>query len=136
MDRQLGLWIDHRQAFLVRNGTKKVEIIPSHIKRREHFTGGARIGGSYNQNWDSEQRHDDHYRSQLEKFYNQVIRTLHEADSILIMGPGEAKLELKRALQKHGDLRNRLIKVETADKMTVNQMVAHVRLFYESLSEN
>lgn len=136
MDRQLGLWIDHKQAYLIRNGAKKVEIIPSNVKRREHYTGGARIGGSYNQNLDSELRHNDHYQQQLEKYYTQVIKTLRQADSILIMGPGEAKLELKKALQKHGDLRSRLVKVEPADKMTVNQMLAHVRLFYEELSHN
>lgn len=136
LDRQLGLWIDHRQAYLIRNGTRKVEVIPSNVRRREKFTGGARIGGAYNQNLDSELRHNDHYQLQLEKYYAQVIKTLQQADSILIMGPGEAKLELKKALQKHGDLRNRLVKVESADKMTVNQMLAHVRLFYEEISNN
>ena len=136
MDRQLGLWIDHKQAYLIRNGTKKVEIIPSNVKRRAHFTGGARIGGAYNQNLDSELRHNDHYQLQLEKYYAQVIKTLQQADSIIIMGPGEAKLELKKAIQKHGDLRNRLVKVEPADKMTVNQMLAHVRLFYENLVQH
>lgn len=136
MDRQLGLWIDHKQAYLIRNGAKKVEIIPSNVKRRVHFTGGARIGGAYNQNLDSELRHNDHYQLQLEKYYAQVIKTLQQADSIIIMGPGEAKLELKKAIQKHASLRNRLVKVEPADKMTVNQMLAHVRLFYEKLAQH
>jgi hypothetical protein len=136
MDRQLGLWIDHKQAYLIRNGAKKVEVIPSNVKRRAHFTGGARIGGAYNQNLDSELRHNDHYQLQLEKYYAQVIKTLQQADSILLMGPGEAKLEFKKEIQKHADLRSRLVKVEPADKMTINQMLAHVRLFYENLSNN
>lgn len=136
MERHIGLWIDHKQAYLIRNGAKKVEVIPSNVRRRTRFTGGSRIGGAYSQNLDSELRHNDHYQLQLEKYYAQVIRTIHNADSIFIMGPGEAKLELKRALQKHGDLRNRLVKVEPADKMTVNQMIAHVRLFYENLRKN
>jgi hypothetical protein len=136
MDRQLGLWIDHKQAYLIRNGTKKVEVIPSNVKRRAHFTGGARISGSYNQNLDSELRHNDHYQLQLGKYYAQVIKTIQNADSILLMGPGEAKLEFKKEIQKHADLRGRLVKVEPADKMTINQMLAHVRLFYENLSNN
>jgi len=136
MDRQFGLWIDHKQAYLIRNGAKKVEVIPSNVKRRDNFNGGSRIGGSYNQNLDSELRHNDHYQLQLEKYYAQVIKTIQNADSILLMGPGEAKLEFKKEIQKYADLRNRLVKVEPADKMTVNQMLAHVRLFYEKLSNN
>jgi hypothetical protein len=136
MERNIGLWIDHKQAYLIRNGAKKVEIIPSNIKRRPHFTGGTRIGGAYNQNLDSELRHNDHYKLQLEKFYAQVIKFIRDADSIFIMGPGEAKLELKKAIQKYNDLRARLVKVEPADKMTINQMIAHVRLFFNNLSNN
>jgi len=136
MDRQLGLWIDHKQAYLIRNGAKKVEVIPSNVKRRDNYNGGARIRGSYNQNLDSELRHNDHYQLQLEKYYSQVIKTIHNADSILLMGPGEAKLEFKKVIQKHAELRNRLVKVEPADKMTVKQMLAHVRLFFENLSNN
>src|SRR5437762_3148124 len=92
MDRQLGLWIDHKQAYLIRNGAKKVEIIPSNVKSRMRFTGGSRIGGAYNQNLDSELRHNDHYKLQLDKYYAQIIRNIQGADSIFIMGPGEAKL--------------------------------------------
>ena|ERR1051326_511302 len=136
MDRQFGLWIDHKQAYLIRNGASKVEIIPSNVKSRIRFTGGTRIKGAYNQSLDSELRHNDHYKLQLEKFYAQVIKTLQNADSIFIMGPGEAKLEFKKALQKHADLRNRLVKVEPADKMTMNQMLAHVRLFFDNLTKN
>lgn len=136
MERHIGLWIDHKQAYLIRNGAKKVEVIPSNVKPRVKFTGGSRIGGAYNQNLDSERRHNDHYKLQLDKYYAQVIKIIRNADSIFIMGPGEAKLEFKKALQKHNDLRKRLLKVESADKMTTNQMIAHVRLFYENLSDN
>ncbi len=136
MDRQLGLWIDHKQAYLIRNGARKVEVIPSNVKPRARFTGGARIGGIYNQRMDSEHHHDDHYRIQLDKYYAQIIKYLRNADSIMIMGPGEAKLELKKAIQKHADLRHRLVKVQPADKMTMNQMLAHVQSFFENLLHN
>jgi hypothetical protein len=135
MDRHVGLWIDHRQAYLIRNGAEKVEVIPSNVKRRIHFSGGSRIGGTYNQKMDSELHYNDHYKNQLEKYYTKIISAIQNADSIFIMGPGEAKLELKKLLQRHKDLRNRLVKVEKADKMTLNQIIARVRLFYENLSK-
>src|SRR5215510_470125 len=135
MDRHVGLWIDHKQAFLIRNGAKKVEVIPSNVKHRIHFSGGSRIRGTYNQKMDSELHYNDRYKNQLEKYYTQIISAIQNADSIFIMGPGEAKLELKKLLQRHKDLRNRLVKVEKADKMTLNQIIARVRLFYENLSD-
>lgn len=134
MNRNIGLWIDHKQAFLIWYDRKKVEVIPSNLEPRTHFSGGARIGGRYNQQVDSELRYNDRYNNQLGKYYEQVISTIQNADSIFIMGPGEAKLELEKAIKKHKDLIKKLLSVETADKMTRNQMVAHVRGFFSKLN--
>jgi Tfp pilus assembly major pilin PilA len=69
---------------------------------------------------------------QLSRYYQQVISRLKDVDSIFIMGPGNAKIEFEKALRKHKSMQNRLLKSETADKMTMNQMIAHVREFYHS----
>ena len=130
MNQNIGLWIDHKQAFLIWYDRKKVEVIPSNLEPRTHTSGGTRIGGKHNQSVDSELRHNDRYNNQLSKYYEQVIATIENADSIFIMGPGEAKLELKRQIKKHKALLKKLLKVETADKMTKNQMIAHVREFF------
>ena len=130
MNRELGLWIDHKQAFLIWSGAKKVDVIPSNLEPRAHPVSGARIGGKYNQHVDSELRINDRYNQQLQKFYGQVIEVLQTADSIFIMGPGEAKRELEKALARRKSLRERLVKVETADKMTINQMIAYVKEFF------
>ena len=130
MNQNIGLWIDHKQAFLIWHNRKRVEVIPSNLEPRTHFSGGARIGGRYNQSVDSELRHNDRYNNQLSKYYEQVISTIQNADSIFIMGPGEAKLELEKAIKKRKDLLRKLLKVETADKMSKNQMIAYVRGFF------
>ena len=134
MNRNIGLWIDHKQAFLIWHDRKKVEVIPSNLEPRTHFSGGTRIGGKYNQRVDSELRYNDRYKNQLSKYYEQVISTIQNADSIFIMGPGEAKLELERKIKKHKDLIQKLLKIETADKMTKNQMVAYVRGVFSKLN--
>lgn len=134
MDRNLGLWIDHKQAYLIWHDRRKVEVIPSNLEPRTHFSGGTRIGGRYNQRVDSELRYNDRYKNQLSKYYQQVISTIQNADSIFIMGPGEAKLELEKAIKRYKDLARKLLKVETADKMTKNQMVAYVRDFFSKKS--
>jgi CO dehydrogenase/acetyl-CoA synthase epsilon subunit len=58
-----------------------------------------------------------------------VIASIRGAESILILGPGEAKEELKKRLKKH-QLGSRVVGVETADKMTDRQIEAKVRSFF------
>lgn len=134
MDRNVGLWIDHKQAYLIWYKEGRVEVIPSNIEPPEHFSGGTQLGGKLNQKGDVELRHNDRYRLMLTKFYKQVVAALKDVDLIFIMGPGEAKVEFEKVLKRQKALQERLLKVETADKMTKNQMIARVRKFYKSQS--
>jgi hypothetical protein len=132
MNRNVGVWIDHKQAYLIWYESGQVDVIPSNLEPPAHFSGGTQLGGKLTQKGDSELRHNDRYRLQLGKFYQQVIAALREADSIFVMGPGEAKVEFEKALKKRKVMQPRLRKVETADKMTKNQMIARVKKFYKS----
>ena len=132
MDRNVGLWIDHKQAYLIWNEEGKVEVIASSIEPPAHYSGGTQLGGKQNQKADMEARGSDRFRLQIKKYYQQVMTALKDASSIFIMGPGEAKVEFQKAIRKSKDLQKRLLKVETADKMTKNQMIAYVRKFYKS----
>lgn len=132
MDRSVGLWIDHKQAYAIWYPDGKVEEIPSHIEPPPHSSGGTQLGGKLNQKGDVELRHNDRFRLQLNKYYQHVISILKDANSILIMGPGQAKLEFEKAVKKNKSMQKRILRVETADKMTKNQMMAHVRKFYRN----
>lgn len=134
MDRNVGVWIDHKQAYLIWYKEGRVEVIQADIEPPEHFSGGTQLGGKLNQKGDTELHHNDRYRLMLTKFYKQVVAALKDANSIFIMGPGEAKVEFGKVLKRQKAMQKRLLKVETADKMTKNQMIAHVREFYKSQS--
>ena len=134
MDRNVGLWIDHKQAYVIWYEQDRIEVILSNIEPPAHFSGGTQLGGKQNQKGDTELHHNDRYRTQLTKYYQQVIAKLKDVDSIFIMGPGGAKIEFEKALKKLKDMQNRLLKSETADKMTMNQMIAHVRQFYQAIA--
>jgi stalled ribosome rescue protein Dom34 len=134
MDRNVGLWIDHKQAYLIWYKESRVEVIPSDIEPPEHFSGGTQLGGKLNQKGDMELRHNDRYRLMLIKFYKQVVAALKDVDSIFIMGPGEAKVEFEKVLKRQKAMQKRLLKVEAADRMTKNQMIARVKKFYKSQS--
>lgn len=129
MARNIGLWIDHKQAYIIDYENQNVQVIPSNIEPRVH-AGGTRIGGLYNQGLDSELGHNDRYQRQLHEFYESVIAATQDAERLFVMGPGEAKHEFEKALRKHKNLRGRLLKNEAADKMTQKQMTARVREFF------
>ena len=134
MDRNVGLWIDHKQAYIIWYEQDRIEVILSNIEPPAHFSGGTQLGGKQNQKGDLELRKNDRYRTQLTKYYQEVIAKLRDVDSIFIMGPGEAKIEFEKTLKKHKDMQDRLLKSEPADKMTMNQMIAHVRQFYQAIA--
>ena len=72
---------------------------------------------------------DRKFENHLNAFYDQVIAAIRGTDSIMIMGPGEAKTELKHRLEgKH--LGAQIVAVQTADKMTEHQVAAKVRDYF------
>lgn len=55
-----------------------------------------------------------------------MISCIREAEFLLILGPGEAKGELKKRLEKD-NLSGHIVGIEPAGKMTDPQIVAKVR---------
>ena len=66
------------------------------------------------------------FTGHLNIYYDAVIACIGDAESILILGPGEAKGELKKRLRVK-NLGGRIAGVETVDKMTDRQIAAKVR---------
>lgn len=65
----------------------------------------------------------------LNQYYAEVMASIGDADSILIMGPGKAKGELEELLT-HEKLSGRIVGIETSDKLTEPQIVAEVRRYF------
>ncbi len=123
MKKQAGLWIDHRKAVIVivTEEGEEIKEITSSMEKHVRFTGGtASEDGS------TEDVRDRQFGNHLNRFYNQVIAVIRDADSIQIFGPGEAKGELEKRLE-HGGLKGHVLAVETVDKMTDRQIAAKVR---------
>jgi hypothetical protein len=59
-----------------------------------------------------------------------VIACIRDAESILIFGPGEAKGELKKRLERN-KLGGRIVGIETIDRMTDRQIAAKVRRYFK-----
>jgi hypothetical protein len=121
MKSNVGLWIDHRKAIIVSFKDKIEEIrrIISHMEKHVRFSGGAEKSSG-------EDQRDMRFTGHLNKYYDRVVSYIRDADSILILGPGEAKVELRTRLESEA-LGGRIVGIETVDKMTDNQIVAKVR---------
>jgi len=133
MEKQIGLWIDHKKAVIVILEGKKEELrkIESNMEKHVRYKGGARGKTAYSAQFLSEETQEDRrYREHLNKYYRQVISVIGEADSLLVFGAGEAEREFEKHLtQKKNRVRN--IHVETADKMTERQIAAKVRNYFK-----
>ena len=124
MKKELGLWIDHRKAVIVFVTDKGADIkrIESDMEKHVRFSGGAA-------NLTDEDIRDRRFANQLDRYYDQVVTSIRDADSILILGPGEAKGELQKRLENQ-QLGGQIVGVETFDKMSDRQVAAIVRQYF------
>ena len=124
MSVKAGVWIDHKQAILVRvtDAGNEIKRITSGIERPDR----SRSHNSYTPNdFVAEDRLERKFDSHLKKFYDEVIACLQGSEALLILGPGEAKGEFHKRL-KSKKLRGLVVGLETADKMTNRQIAAQV----------
>lgn len=129
MKKKAGLWIDHREAVIVMLTDKdeKLTRIKSDAEKQTRFPGGSRKDGLQK----TEAVRDKRLEQDLGKYFDNVIANIREAGLIQIFGPGEAKGELVKRLEAEG-LKERIVEVETMDKMTDNQIASKVREYFST----
>jgi len=135
MRTKVGLWIDHRKAIIVTVTDKGEEIglIVSKVEKQLRRSGDSPLKGPYEaQQVPADGSRQRAFTGHLNIYYQAVIASLRDAESILIFGPGEAKGELQERLEKC-NLGGRIVSVETVDKMTDRQIAAKVRKRFPKL---
>jgi len=132
MRTKVGLWIDHRKALIVAVTDKgeEIRLIISKVEQPGR-SGGIRSTAPYESQLvpadDSRERRST---GLLNIYYNAVIACIRDAESILIFGPGEAKGQLKKRLERD-KLGGRIVGIETIDRMTDHQIAAKVRRYFQ-----
>jgi hypothetical protein len=127
-----GVWIDHRKAVVVMVGPndERTAHIASHVEKHLERSGDSPLQGSYESlQVPPDDRRQMALTGELDTYYDAVIAAVHDAGSLLIFGPGEAKGEFKKRLEKK-KLGGRIAAVETQDKMTDRQIAAKVREYF------
>jgi stalled ribosome rescue protein Dom34 len=129
MKKEIGLWIDHREAIIVilTDGVEEIKHINSESGKHIRYSGSSHSKTPEGlKEVTAEDQRDRKFGNSLKKFYDEIIASIHDADSIQIFGPGEAKGELEKRIEHEG-FKGHILAVETVDKMTDHQISAKVR---------
>lgn len=143
MAGKIGLWIDHGKAVLVKlnkngKGEERIKLV-SDVEPKTRYHGGSRppknVGGFETA---AENKAEHRRENQLKAWYREVESALLGAggDLIVIMGPGMAKTEFMGEVEKNKPLAQKIVGVESTDKMTENQIAAAVREYFKPYSED
>ena len=134
MEKNIGIWLDTEKAFIITlmNGSQSIKKLESEVEHY-HLHGGYGSSTPYgSQDASSEKRLNQRKKQQMKNYYQQIINQLNKPDNVLIFGPAQAKVGLKKAISSNKLLASKLAGVKTADTMTQNQLVAFVRNYFNS----
>jgi stalled ribosome rescue protein Dom34 len=129
MKKEIGLWLDHREAVIVvlTDSGEEVKHIASGSGKHMRYSGSSHPKTPEGlKEVTSEDQRDRKFGNRLNQYYDEVIAAIRDAETIQIFGPGEAKGELQKRLENEG-LNAHILAVETVDKMTDRQILAKVR---------
>lgn len=110
------IWIDHSEAHVIHFDAEasesevvKTKSTHPHLHHKSGSTGSGHAGS------------DKHY-------LHAVIDAVADAQEILVVGPGKAKLELLRHADQHDPkVAAKIVGVETVDHPTDRQLLAYAR---------
>jgi peptide subunit release factor 1 (eRF1) len=121
--RRVAIWIDHREAILA-------TFVGNHIKAEGHISSDAgphTHGGGW-----SQRRIEAHRYEMLKHFYEEVVHHLGPVDEILILGPGQAKLELRKHIEHHKGLKGRVRALANAPHLTEAELITQAETLFNS----
>ncbi len=104
----VAVWIDHHQAILL-------SFEPGLFARSVPHRPGS--------GWF--QHHVDARRySLMQQYYDAVLSHLEPQDEILILGPGQAKHELRQLIEQHGGLKGKVVGLHYAPRLAEVEMIS------------
>lgn len=134
--KQTGVWIDSSEAIIITlfDGKENITEIKSGIENKVyHDDEGHKGTFSGNRHGFDEENFSERGKNQLNSFLNNVLSQVKESDELFIFGTAETKTKLQDIIyhQKLIDI-HKLKSVQTASKMSPNQILANVKNFYKN----
>ena len=130
MDKSVGMWVDHARAYLVEiiGARETAREIRSEHDEIEVPQGSAMSATGFGpQEFSQERTLQNRRQAELRQYYRRIVTAVKDASRLYIFGPGEAKNELVKEMEKTNGISAKIVAVEPADIMTTNQIAAKVR---------
>jgi hypothetical protein len=128
--KNIGIWLDKEKAHILvlEKGEELMTTIQSNIETfRIHGGSGTRLKGGP-QDVVQDSKYLEREKHQTKRYFSEIIEHLKEADRIAIFGPADIDKKLKKELELfHKELDQKVVSVEKADSMTLNQTKALIR---------
>ena len=130
MDKRVGLWLSRNKAVIVSiaNNIEARSIITSDMEN--YFLYSTVVPGDGS----PEDIRDRRFWNHLGEYYDKIMAHLRDAAEIQIFGPGDAKFELQKHLEKEG-LADHIVSVEDAGTLTDVQIAIRVRKRFPAHSQ-
>ncbi|MDD5149058.1 MAG: hypothetical protein PHC28_01065 [Flavobacterium sp.] len=138
MEKLVGIWIDTKKAIIVTlegHKEEKITEVDSEVENRIYHNKESEKGtSSGNRHGDSKTKFDNRKNDQMNYYLDSVLDYIKGSDYLYIFGPAETKIKLEQRIRNKKSLvKINLKAVETADSMTLNEVVARVKDFYNPL---
>jgi hypothetical protein len=113
------VWVDHQEAHIIHfNAEEKMNKIIKSNSKHPHLHHKAGSSGSGHTAAD-------------ESYLHEIISAVSDAQEILIVGPGSAKLKLVRHASKHDHkVADKIVAVETVDHPSDAQLLAYAKKYF------
>jgi hypothetical protein len=131
----IGVWIDGRKAVIVApgagEGREELRRITAALQDQGHLRGGvrAKVVPYGRQIAPSDDMRETCSKENLRFFFDDVVAALRGASSIFLFGPGEAKEEFRKRLEREG-MGGLIGGIEPAGRMSDRQIAAKVRAHF------
>lgn len=131
--KNTGIWIDGTKAVIVKLPHDTVTEITANIDNKVHHENesdkGTYLGGGHHNN--NEKKFEERKNHQVSDYFKNVLSEVKDSKNIYIFGPAETKTHLKSYIEKDKSIDLNLNAIESAEKMTNNQIVAAVKNHFD-----
>jgi hypothetical protein len=132
-----GIWLNQEKAYIFRitgTGEPVMEKVKSNVELQERF-GGEKEMGSRSNNFIAGDRVKKQRRQQQERsvYFEEIVQHIRDAGYMYIFGPSMAKHGLYHAIENDNRVTGKVIAIDTAGRMTLNQMKMKVKGFYSGI---
>jgi len=127
MEKNIGIWLDSDEAIIIENGKESIRRIASEVEHYKMHGGAKGLG----QDSSSDTKLLQRKNNQLKSYFENILKEIPGADSIVLFGPAETKIAFKKEIENNAAFKNKVQGIETVDSnMSDNQLLEWVKNYF------